>query len=160
MLAFVCYDVCIKNALLQFLVKCKCVESVKWEVKQSFYLAHIFCVVYSTSQYEFIKSLYFLSLSSWISSILPSLVKIVFLFCFLLCHFLFSFFSHHFLDSRKFRRWNMRFQYPRIFFNLVCDWFFLCHLCRWWEFYQTSTRHLCDFTFNQFGDWVLHLLSL
>ena len=59
-----CHDVYIKNVRLQFFVKCICVESVRGVVKQSYYLARIFCVVFLTSWYELTKSLY-IFLSSW-----------------------------------------------------------------------------------------------
>ena len=54
-----CQNICIKNVQLQFLVKYTCVESVSGEVKQSHYLAVIFCVVHLTRRYELVKFLYF-----------------------------------------------------------------------------------------------------
>ena len=57
-----CHDVCIKNIQLQFLVKCTCMGSARWgESQAKSLLACIFCIVFSTSRFELVKFLYFLS---------------------------------------------------------------------------------------------------
>ena len=126
------------------------------KVKPSYYLARIFCVVNLTSWYELVKFWYFF-FNSWKTSVFPSMIKVVF---FILWSFLFHFFAHHFLNSRKFRCWNIRLQHPWIFLNHLCDWFFIYYLGNRWEVKQTSTCCLCNFIFNHLCDWFFHLLSL
>ena len=102
---WLCHDVCIKNILLQFLVKWTCVESVSVR-GQSYYFAHIFCVVYSTNEYELIKSsFFFLSVLGRV----PFFHKWLKLFFILSLSFSILFLFSSFSWFSEFRCWNMRF---------------------------------------------------
>ena len=83
--------------------KCK-----RWEVKQSYYLARIFWVVYS-SWLTLIKFFSF-SVLERVPSFPPWLK--LFIYLFISSSFQFRFFSHNFLNSRKFSRWNMWLNIP------------------------------------------------